>query len=54
MSLSRAEAIKEIEKSEGDSVQFEVFTKEEHATFLENYEKDQIEKSFDHNTRFAD
>jgi len=44
MSLSRAEAIKEIEKSEGDSVQFEVFTKEEHATFLENYEKDQIEK----------
>ena len=54
MSLSRAEAIKEIEKSEGDSVQFEVFTLEEHATFLENYEKDQIEKSFDHNTRFAD
>ncbi|KKK85543.1 hypothetical protein LCGC14_2772250, partial [marine sediment metagenome] len=36
------------------TVQFEVFTDKEHATFLENYEKDQIEKSFDHNTRFAD
>ena len=45
MSLNKDEALKKIEAYEGDNVEIEIFTSEEHTTFLDNFKKDTVEKS---------
>lgn len=51
MGYSKEEAIKKIEEQQGDSPSFEIFTSEEHVTFLENHVTDQLDKSIGDNAQ---